>query len=474
MIQHQQRGFTLIELMAALGIGLMMLVGLSTVLDMSLQDAKGQQAGQYQAQFVAAATRYLSDNYTTLVPAPTSSLTRLTVDLVELQAKGLLPTNFALTNVYGQTPCMLLHKPDPAKGQIDALIVTEGGTEIPQADISYLAANAGAGGGAITYDRPGDIASATVARGVVGGWQLDATQLGLFTANTCSGTAAGIGHLASSLFYGSGGQAQNEFLYRKTVAGNPGINQMDAPIGMGVNALKTAGDGCSAAQIAMDAVTGSLLTCDLGAGAFTEPASTHWKGPQANYAAITAMPSKQGDVSIALDTGRAWVSDGVGAWSPLGQDYQGNLTMAGDLQLTGTPAVGGLPAIYGNITTNGNVTIGDLDVNGYISMTSDQWFTQTGTGGIAQAGGSPGIVQSAGARLISPFVYGETVAAQNHVYATPFDPGTRLPKIFSIFNDIPCAASELNGFTMDQDRNLYLCFGTPTPTYHFYSAGPRP
>jgi prepilin-type N-terminal cleavage/methylation domain-containing protein len=475
MIQHQQRGFTLIELMAALGIGLMMLVGLSTMMDASLQDAKGQQAGQYQAQFVAAATRFLSDNYTTLLPTPTSTLTQLTVKLADLQGAGLLPANFALTNVYGQTPCMLLNKPDPTKGQIDALIVTEGGTDIPEADISYLAANAGAGGGAITYDIPGDSASGIVARGVYGGWQLNAGQLGLFTANNCSGTPAGLWHLASSLFYGSGGAAQNEFLYRKQVAGNPGINQMDAPIGMAVNALKTVGDLCSTAQIAMDAVTGNLLTCDLGAGKFTGPANTSWKAPQANYAAITTMPSNQGDVYVAMDNGRAYMSDGGGGWLPLALDNNGDLTVPGDLTMNPTLAAG-----KGLITTPGAVKVGSLDTNGHIWMTGNKWFVQFNGGGIAQL--------DTNATFLGSSIFTNNIRA----YSTQYAIGGWAPYLVDTVTGVPipppsggslepangaaCPVEELNGLRMNSFHDIYLCIPNSTGvfTYHLYSSGPAP
>ncbi|GAA4023181.1 shufflon system plasmid conjugative transfer pilus tip adhesin PilV [Actimicrobium antarcticum] len=335
MNHHAQRGFTLLELMAALAIGMLMLLGLTSMLDMSLQDVKGQSAGQYQAQFVAAATRYLADQYTTLLPVPAGPLTQTTVTLGQLRGAGLLSANFPATNVYGQTPCMLLNK--PGAGQIDALIVTEGGTLIPEADISYLAANAGAGGGAITYAVPGDNTSGTVARGVYGGWVLTNAQLGLFTANNCSGAAADLGHLANALFFGGGGQVQNDFLYRTPVGGNTQFNRMDTPIGMGGAAInRVAGTACGTAPaIAMNA-SGQLLTCDVPNNKWANPVDTYWKEPVANYAALaTVAGPRQGDVYMTTDLGRAYMRDGVGGWQPLALDQNGHLTMEGDLTANG-------------------------------------------------------------------------------------------------------------------------------------------
>ncbi|MEB0134420.1 shufflon system plasmid conjugative transfer pilus tip adhesin PilV [Actimicrobium sp. CCC2.4] len=376
MKRQPQRGFSLLELMAALAIGMFMLLGLTTIMDSSLQDAKGQQTAQHQATFASAAARYLDDNYSTLLASPNPVGTTAAVPLATLQGSGYLPPSFAAQNIYQQTPCMLIRKNTAT--QLEVLLVTEGGVAIPDADIGYVAANAGTGGGAITYVTPNVPASGLIARGAYGSWLLDETavapapRLSDFIGSNCPGRpAATNGNLATALFYGSG-QSGADFLYRKNVAGSPGLNQMSTPIGMTGAAIKVAGTvGCGAdLALAMDSI-GHLLTC-IG-NTWTEPSS--WKAPVGSYALLPPIAAP-GDVVATLDTGRAFVRDNLGNWVPLGLDQNGdlnnvnNVAVGGNVAMTGTAPANGNLTMPGNLTVGGTQTLaGGLNMGGNLALT---------------------------------------------------------------------------------------------------------
>lgn len=391
MKRQAQRGFSMLEMMAALAIGMFMLLGLTTIMDSSLQDAKGQQTAQHQATFASAASRYLDDNYATLLASPNPVGTTAALPLATLQGSGYLPPSFAAQNIYQQTPCMLIRKNTAT--QLEVLLVTEGGVAIPDADIGYVAANSGTGGGAITYVTPNVPASGLIARGAYGGWLLDDTavapapRLSDFIGTSCPGRpAATRGNLATALFYGSG-QSGADFLYRKNVAGSPGLNQMSTPIGMTGGAIKVAGTaGCGAdLALAMDS-TGHLLTC-IG-NTWTAPSS--WKEPVGSYALLP--PAVPGDVVATLDTGRAYMMDASSTWQPLGLDQNGDLNNARNIGMTGNLAMTGTTPANGNLTMPGDLSVGGAqNLTGNLTVGGTQ--TLTGSlnmgGNLAMTGASP-------------------------------------------------------------------------------------
>jgi prepilin-type N-terminal cleavage/methylation domain-containing protein len=64
---RRQRGMTLVEVLAALAIASVLLVGLSSMIGDSIDELKEQQTALQQAQVVAAAFRYVAANYGDLV-----------------------------------------------------------------------------------------------------------------------------------------------------------------------------------------------------------------------------------------------------------------------------------------------------------------------------------------------------------------------------------------------------------------------
>jgi type II secretory pathway pseudopilin PulG len=372
MKRPSQHGFSLLEMMAALAIGMFMLFGLTAILNSSLQDTKGQQTAQYQALFSGAAKRYLDDNYVNLLDSIAAGAT-LAVTLGVLNGStplsgstppsvAYLPPSFAATNAYRQTPCMLIYKKSPT--ELEVLIVTEGGDEIPDADIGYAAAMAGTGGGAIRLVTPNNPTSGLIARGAYGGWLLDNTSsspnLNTFTYQSCSGNRAEQGHLATALFYGAG-QVAADFLYRSN-NGNPTYNTMSTPIIMANDAIQTAGDDCGPnLAIAVNAL-GHLLSCDTSHKWSERAVRSSWREPVPTHFELLMIPDPRvGDVAVNLNLNEPMVFEGP---SPLDWEY---LTKKGSNQraITTHSLTAGRITVENNFTSTGNFSVFEGPTNNH-------------------------------------------------------------------------------------------------------------
>ncbi|WP_443112976.1 shufflon system plasmid conjugative transfer pilus tip adhesin PilV [Herbaspirillum seropedicae] len=363
---HRQRGIALIEVLGALAIGAALVMGLSSVMDTSLEDVKGQQAAYHQSQIVAAAQKYIAANSASLQSALPAASSLMAVGVPQLIAGKFLATGTLTKNVYGQTPCLLIRQPDPAgaPGQFDALVVTSGGTPIPSKAIAMIAANAGPGGGYISTADPGN------ARG--SNWS---NSTAFYRSTTCaggsnlSGGSADGGHLASNLFYDGPGQVAADFLYRNAVPGRPELNRMNTPIRMASTALVALGSSClnsagvAEAGMAIDSATRGLAVCGA-AGVWTSP--TQWKNPVASYASLPAAGNSVGDVRMVSGLSRAFTYNGSG-WVALAVDQNGDLNVpatmtARNVRTTQNIVADGTIHANQDISTGGSVSA-DYDVN---------------------------------------------------------------------------------------------------------------
>ncbi len=378
VMKRTQQGMTVVETMGALAIASVLLLGLSTMIDTSLDDVKGQQAGLHQEQVVNAASKYISANYADLVTT-TAGGTVGTITVAQLKAAGFLANSFSNTNVFHQTPCVLVRQ--PASGKLDTLVAAYGGMAIPDRDIPMVAMYAGQGGGYISNAVPG------TARGA--SWELTTTD---YQGVACGGTtvltgaaANDGGHLVSSLFYDGPGQLSTDFLYRSEVLGRPELNQMKAPIHMvpGTNAQAVEGDTtdprCTVAsgtgKIAVDA-SGYVLSCQ--SGVWKRQGSASWKDPVPSYGDLLPTGNTVGDVRMITDKNRAftWGWNGSSfSWLPLAVDQNDNLlvpeTMTANLVKLNQIAVKNDPC-----TDNGMIA---RDATGLIlSCQSGSWRSPLG------------------------------------------------------------------------------------------------
>jgi Tfp pilus assembly protein PilE len=325
IMKSTQRGITLMETMGAMAIGAIMMVGLIAMIDTSMEDSKGQQAAFYHSQVTAAARRYIAANNADLLSkTPTPKV--VAIDVGELINQKFLPSNFSLTNGYGQSTCVLVRQPTPvAPGsqRLDALVVASGGKKIEDKLIASVALNAGQGSGYITAANTG------LARGP--SWSMPTT---IFRNVPCpnggaqpvlDGSAADGGHLVSSLF--SDGPGLADYLYRDEIPGRPELNRMNAPIRMADKAEVIEGTPCGTlAAIAVNNAR-DLMRCGSD-GNWTTVAST-WKNPVANFVSLPGT-DKHGDVRMTLDKNRAFVFNGA-SWVALAVDDAGNFNVPQDL-----------------------------------------------------------------------------------------------------------------------------------------------
>jgi prepilin-type N-terminal cleavage/methylation domain-containing protein len=352
------RGFTLIEVLAALAIAAMMLVGLVAMINSSLADTQAQQAALYQSQLTTAATQLIRQNYTALSAAATTS-SPVVVGLTgtTYQLSTYLSSAMNNANSYGQTPCLLIYGASPT-GALQGLLVTEGGSKIPDAELGYVAANSGAGGGSIqAINTP-----AGEAKGAYGSWTLATPNP---AGASCSGTATGVGHPVSLIYY-NGAQAQNaDYLYRVAVPGDPAANTMQVPIvlAQGTTAYVDYAPCTQAGSIAADS-DGNVLNCNAASLQWTPEASFHWREPVADAASLPT-PANQGDVRMTNATNRAYVYNGT-AWQALAVDE------SGDIALGNSAVIGASCSSAANTTSVTTDAAGDV-----LSCQNGTWEPQT-------------------------------------------------------------------------------------------------
>lgn len=367
---RRQRGIAMIEILGALAIGAVLVASLSSVLDNSLEDVKGQQAAYYQSQVTAAAQKYIAANSATLQSSLAVASALAAVGVPELVAGKFLPAGMATRNVYGQVPCVLIRQPDSVghPGQFDALVATSGGDQIPEKVLPMIASNAGPGGGYISTKDPANAKGST--------WSSSTTS---FRSASCSGgvaldgsAARDGGHLASNLFFDGPGQLSSDFLYRNQVPGKPELNRMNVPIRMASAALVTMGASCvnsagvAEPGMAIDASTRGLAVCGT-TGVWTSP--TQWKNPVASFASLPAAGNTVGDVRMVTGLSRAFTYNGSG-WEALAVDQNGNLDVPGTM--TAATVDAGNVNVAQNIVANGTIhATGDISTSNSVSADLD-------------------------------------------------------------------------------------------------------
>ncbi len=238
----------------ALAIGLF---GIPTFLhyeQVGIDNAKISATAQQLKQVSDATQQYVQANATAIEGVATATVPA-TITVPILQATGYLPASFSAANPYGQTWQAQALQPVP--GQLQVVVLPQGGTAIPAAKMTQLAALAGQQGGFVPYaSQYGAAGTCAIARapcmmGTFSGWQISM----VYYANP------GAGH-AGSLLYFNNGNLANNYLYRNAVPGNPALNTMNTPLIMGATA--TAGTACSPnGAIAQDG-TGAPLDCISG------------------------------------------------------------------------------------------------------------------------------------------------------------------------------------------------------------------
>lgn len=318
-MKHISKGFSVIEVMGAMAISTIMLLGLQKMTDISLEDSKGQQAAQQQARVVNAVSKYINNfaNYEALRQGSTGHL--MTLDLATLKTAAYLPAGFPEENVYGQKTCIIVKQRSNPSDKLDAYIFTNGGLPIEEAHLATVAATAGPGNGYILAGQ---------ARGI--SWSLGSAELAQLNTATCAGgSTATNGHLASALFFDGPGQMSTDFLYRSKIPARPELNAMTTPLNMRAFAkvgdsdtLCNSADSYSQGRIATEKDSGAVLSCQNGKW----QRSGFWKDPVSDFTALPMQDNKLGDVRSIIDKSLGFMWDGSN-WKSLAVDQNGNLSV---------------------------------------------------------------------------------------------------------------------------------------------------
>lgn len=350
----RQRGATLVEALGVLFIAALMFLGLSMLINTSMQNIRDQQAAQYQAQLATAATQLVQANYQQLA-SEAEAKSPVVVPLKQqggLQLASFLPASIQDKNAYGQSPCLLVTKSSTG---IDALLVTEGGQTIPDLELGYIAANAGKGGGSIPSKIASGAANNGAAYGAYGAWIIGAPNA---TGESCSGVPTAAGHLVSEVFTSAIVNQNPDFLYRTRVPGYPDANAVHAPIYLNdtqqPHVEKKDDVDCapsipnSIGKITTDA-SGRVLAC-VSPGHWEFAGAAYWRDPVSTEADLQTLSDvKLGTVALVLSTGVPWQYVGTGSnggWHQLVVDNNGNLIIgdaliaASRLDLTATNKIG--------------------------------------------------------------------------------------------------------------------------------------
>lgn len=251
---------------------------------------------------------------------------------------GNAANSFSPTNIYGQTYAMRVYK-EPS-GQLDMMVVTLGGSTIPDGSLTRISKMLGGAGGYVSNALPGMVQNAAA------GWAMPVANIG---------GSPGVGHLAAAAFFANAAQA-NDYLYRHQVSGHPELNQMSTTLDMNKNSVTNAAGVSVVSNAGQDAAVTMNTSKILDNGG--------------NLYART-----NGNLYVQNLAGSAWAPITTGAQTEVGdQLVYGNRHVTGSDQVDGNQTVSNFQQIYGSQQVNGNSTVltnqqinGSQQVNGAIT-----------------------------------------------------------------------------------------------------------
>lgn len=216
-LQIRRRGFSLLEITLAMGIGGMLLSSIWQLMAFQGQQREANTLASQAYAVAQAGQSYISANSTTLLALSQlnaiNNVARIKITSTDtgdtatnVQDTGYLPSSFVATNSYGQGYALYVQRQDGGAAGVDTsdrligLVVTTGGATIGDELGARVATSLGAAGGFIR-------SGGNTASGVAGGWSIDfSSTTGWSTTPGTSGATAGhLAVLTAILPAGSGG-----------------------------------------------------------------------------------------------------------------------------------------------------------------------------------------------------------------------------------------------------------------------------
>lgn len=237
---RRNKGFSLIEIGAALVVVGLMSAAISVMIAEYTEQRKAKTAAEKLAEVHEAASGYIKANYSALMGDTTGGKKVVVASgrksitdqppVGSLQRDGFLPAGFIDNNAYGQQHSVIIRQVTPPSGgtpYLEAIVTTHGGRAIPNDQLARVSGFVGVSGG---YFGGHNINAADngMIVGNFGGWRTQAT------AWNAPGVTIESGHVQSTLAF-ENGNLLTDYLYRNDVPGIPEANTMNTSINMGGN-----------------------------------------------------------------------------------------------------------------------------------------------------------------------------------------------------------------------------------------------
>lgn len=177
-----QRGFTLIEMLVTLIVGVFVTIGSAHAMQRYYASLAAEATATHLRIIADAAKEYIRDNKAALLTAADVA-TPAIITPADLADGGYTPSGFNAVNNFGQS--FEVRAIEPVEGELQSLILTTGGDVIDGMAARNIAQMIGTEGGFIPID------AATTAQGAQGSWNVSLTP---FQASP------GVGRLAVALF----------------------------------------------------------------------------------------------------------------------------------------------------------------------------------------------------------------------------------------------------------------------------------
>ncbi|ANY85495.1 hypothetical protein BB934_45585 (plasmid) [Microvirga ossetica] len=344
---RRQRGLSLIETAAVLGVASALLAHFATVQGDSAETMKAKAMAERLIEVQYGAASYIRANNATLLANLTTSPTVIPATgtgtfvggLKSLQGAGVLPPSFVDKNGYNQGHVLIVRKvSSPSGDKIEGIVTTAqpmggGWSSTGTMNDRVLAKAAqfvGASGGYVPA-KPLNSDDAGHIVGMGGGWRSKAADWGTSGAAPRAGVS-----LVATLAYMEG-TAMADYLYRTDI-GVPEANRMHTQIDMNNNNIKDAKDVTAKGTISADGNIASKKDVTAGGNV---TADGYLATDQSVYA--TQNVQAGGNVSSG-----ATVS-GINIWAS--QSIEGHdVTARGNMTANGTVTAG-----WGVTTNNGNI-----------------------------------------------------------------------------------------------------------------------
>lgn len=362
-----QTGFSLLEMLLAIGLFAMVLVAIINIYNRQSDDSKATLVALQMRTFGDAAEEYIKDNYATILQNTQANAMQV---ITPSDIEPYLNNNFSESNAYSQDLCVIVKRSPATSNNLIGLVMTEGGRTIDDITLAQISATIGSTGGAVYASNNLQV------DGALGAWNLDVANFSGTTRN-CRGEAGSVtiaaGHPAMALWFGDGvSRSAQGTLYRNPITGEPELNTMNTALIMGAAAIKVAGTACNTdpenpiGAIARDS-NGGVLSCV--SGKWANAGSSYWGDPisdpddlddlycDAQQAGKVVMVKSVNTNAFNAHPYVPYACDGTGTWKEVAIDNDGNLKITGNLNVEGTSTFSGDATFTSTTMITGDVTL---------------------------------------------------------------------------------------------------------------------